>query len=82
MIFTLHAVFALLLLGAVSGHAAAKTCNVAPLGHGKDDTDQVCPSLWDVCGYAECQWQVEAAIARCGHFGTTVFAPGEYNITR
>ncbi|RDX42411.1 pectin lyase-like protein [Lentinus brumalis] len=65
MIFALHGVFALLLLGAVSGHAAAKTCNVAPLGHGKDDTDQV-----------------EAAIARCGHFGTTVFAPGEYNITR
>ncbi|OSX58334.1 glycoside hydrolase family 28 protein [Postia placenta MAD-698-R-SB12] len=26
--------------------------------------------------------QVEAAIAQCGHYGTTVFAPGEYNITR
>ncbi|KAI0668045.1 pectin lyase-like protein [Trametes maxima] len=26
--------------------------------------------------------QVEAAIAKCGHFGTTVFAPGQYNITR
>ncbi|TBU44150.1 pectin lyase fold/virulence factor [Dichomitus squalens] len=26
--------------------------------------------------------QVEAAIARCGHFGTTIFEPGEYNITR
>jgi len=26
--------------------------------------------------------QIEAAIARCGHYGTTVFAPGEYNVTR
>lgn len=26
--------------------------------------------------------QVEAAIARCGHFGRTVFEAGEYNITR
>ncbi|KAM5545501.1 hypothetical protein V8D89_000539 [Ganoderma adspersum] len=26
--------------------------------------------------------QVEAAIAKCGHFGTTIFGPGEYNITR
>ncbi|KAI0824306.1 pectin lyase-like protein [Trametes gibbosa] len=26
--------------------------------------------------------QVEAAIAKCGHFGRTVFAPGQYNITR
>ncbi|KAM5545507.1 hypothetical protein V8D89_000545 [Ganoderma adspersum] len=26
--------------------------------------------------------QVEAAIAKCGHFGTTIFQPGEYNITR
>ncbi|KAI0074347.1 pectin lyase-like protein [Panus rudis PR-1116 ss-1] len=47
------------------GHAVAKTCTVRPLGHGRDDTDQV-----------------EAAIARCGQHGTTVFAPGEYNITR
>ncbi|THH00268.1 hypothetical protein EW026_g2237 [Hermanssonia centrifuga] len=26
--------------------------------------------------------QVETAIARCGHYGTTVLGPGEYNITR
>ncbi|KAI0672245.1 pectin lyase-like protein [Trametes maxima] len=26
--------------------------------------------------------QIEAAIAACGHYGTTIFAPGEYNITR
>ncbi|KJA25253.1 glycoside hydrolase family 28 protein [Hypholoma sublateritium FD-334 SS-4] len=26
--------------------------------------------------------QVEAAIAKCGHFGTTTFAEGSYNITR
>ncbi|KAF8186344.1 pectin lyase fold/virulence factor [Pholiota molesta] len=26
--------------------------------------------------------QVVAAIAKCGHFGTTTFAPGSYNITR
>ncbi|KIY49723.1 pectin lyase-like protein [Fistulina hepatica ATCC 64428] len=26
--------------------------------------------------------QVEAAIAKCGHYGTTVFQPGSYNITR
>ncbi|KAK7443469.1 hypothetical protein VKT23_015643 [Stygiomarasmius scandens] len=26
--------------------------------------------------------QVEAAIAQCGHFGTTTFQPGTYNITR
>ncbi|KAF4613285.1 hypothetical protein D9613_011052 [Agrocybe pediades] len=26
--------------------------------------------------------QVEAAIAKCGHFGETVFEPGSYNITR
>ncbi|KAI0628254.1 pectin lyase-like protein [Trametes polyzona] len=26
--------------------------------------------------------QVEAAIARCGHYGRTVFGPGQYNITR
>ncbi|KAJ3490615.1 hypothetical protein NLI96_g1306 [Meripilus lineatus] len=43
----------------------AKTCTLRPLGHGRDDTDQV-----------------EAAIAKCGHFGHTIFAPGEYNITR
>ncbi|EIW52205.1 pectin lyase-like protein [Trametes versicolor FP-101664 SS1] len=42
-----------------------KVCSLRPLGHGRDDTDQV-----------------EAAIAKCGHFGTTVFAPGQYNITR
>ncbi|KAH9850890.1 pectin lyase-like protein [Lenzites betulinus] len=42
-----------------------KVCTLRPLGHGRDDTDQV-----------------EAAIAKCGHFGRTVFAPGQYNITR
>ncbi|KAI0750513.1 pectin lyase fold/virulence factor [Fomes fomentarius] len=26
--------------------------------------------------------QIEAAIARCGHGGTTVFGPGQYNVTR
>ncbi|KAI0943021.1 hypothetical protein AcV7_002279 [Taiwanofungus camphoratus] len=26
--------------------------------------------------------QIEAAIAKCGHYGTTVFTPGEYNVTR
>ncbi|OBZ76809.1 putative galacturan 1,4-alpha-galacturonidase A [Grifola frondosa] len=26
--------------------------------------------------------QIEAAITECGHFGTTVFEPGEYNVTR
>ncbi|KAI0656169.1 pectin lyase-like protein [Cubamyces menziesii] len=50
---------------AVAQDRALKTCTLRPLGHGKDDTDQV-----------------EAAIARCGHFGTTVFGPGQYNITR
>ncbi|KAI0350795.1 pectin lyase-like protein [Trametes cingulata] len=42
-----------------------KTCTLRPLGHGRDDTDEV-----------------EAAIQKCGHFGTTVFTPGQYNITR
>ncbi|KAI9060705.1 glycoside hydrolase family 28 protein [Trametes sanguinea] len=52
-------------------HAAAvserglRLCTLSPLGHGRDDTDQV-----------------EAAIAECGRFGTTVFGPGQYNITR
>ncbi|KAI0750515.1 pectin lyase-like protein [Fomes fomentarius] len=48
-----------------SNPSRSKFCSVRPLGHGRDDTDQV-----------------EAAIARCGHYGTTVFAPGQYNITR
>ncbi|EPS96378.1 hypothetical protein FOMPIDRAFT_53762 [Fomitopsis schrenkii] len=26
--------------------------------------------------------QIEAAITLCGHYGTTTFAPGEYNVTR
>jgi len=26
--------------------------------------------------------QIEAAISQCGHYGTTTFAPGEYNVTR
>ncbi|RPD53865.1 pectin lyase-like protein [Lentinus tigrinus ALCF2SS1-7] len=52
-------------LGSVARGSTTNVCTVAPLGPGKDDTDQV-----------------EAAIARCGHFGTTVFASGEYNITR
>ncbi|KAF7317135.1 hypothetical protein HMN09_00448200 [Mycena chlorophos] len=41
------------------------TCRVSPLGHGRDDTDQVL-----------------AAIARCGHGGTTIFEEGSFNITR
>ncbi|KAF9485615.1 pectin lyase-like protein [Pholiota conissans] len=42
-----------------------KTCELHPLGLGKDDTDQV-----------------QAAISKCGHFGTINFASGSYNITR
>lgn len=63
--------------------AASPTCSLRPLGHGKDDTDQVrflvgvFLSISDSSGP-----KVEAAIAKCGHFGTTVFEPGDYNITR
>lgn len=59
---------------------ATNICDIQPLGEGQDDTDQVKPTLpfppWLT------SYQVEAAIAQCGHYGTTVFAPGEYNITR
>ncbi|KAI0752844.1 pectin lyase-like protein [Daedaleopsis nitida] len=49
----------------IARSAAAKTCTLKPLGHGKSDVSQI-----------------EAAIAQCGHGGTTVFEPGEYNITK
>lgn len=52
-------------LWTIANPSRTKTCTVRPLGHGRDDTDQV-----------------EAAIARCGHFGSTILEAGEYNITR
>ncbi|KAH8101698.1 pectin lyase-like protein [Cristinia sonorae] len=59
--------FVTVALVAASAVAAAtsRICTLRPLGHGRDDTDQV-----------------EAAIARCGRFGKTIFKPGQYNITR
>ena len=45
MFHVLYNVLVSVLLGAVvvnAGSVATKTCNVAPLGPGKDDTDQVC----------------------------------------
>ena len=62
----------------------AKTCSLKPLGHGKSDVSQV--NFLRLLSYDRCSTrshaQIEAAIAECGHGGITVFAPGEYNITR
>ncbi|CAL1709758.1 unnamed protein product [Somion occarium] len=61
----LGVVLSLVVYCAARATQSEKTCHLRPLGHGRDDTDQV-----------------ETAIARCGRFGHTVFAEGQYNITR
>ena len=66
---------------------AGNNCTVqAPLGAGLDDTDQVRVSNLVERGQcltdASHSLQIEAAIARCGHYGTTTINEGVYNITR
>ena len=67
----------------VRAWAAGNTCTVqGPLGAGLDDTDQVRVDVpWTVVA-AHGRVQIEAAIARCGHYGTTTINAGVYNITR
>lgn len=60
---------------------STRTCTLRPLGHGRDDSDQV-RSHGPGQGGLMNVGQAEAAIARCGKFGHTVFEPGQYNITR
>ena len=84
MLFVFLACFCLSrhIAAAFQYYADNRTCTLEPLGVGEDDTNQVCGQGPVRGEAADAHPQIEAAITLCGHYGTTVFAPGEYNITR
>jgi hypothetical protein len=64
------------------GSSQGDTCQLTSLGPGKDDTDNVGSIVLDTVDLMDYGEKVLAAISHCGVGGTTIFSPGNFNITR